>query len=184
MKHRTQFILAGGLILLVIVSIARVAAEEKSHKSTTVSMRKMADSLHAIIVADQQVYSEKAAPHSGQTNGLLGHAQVLRLAAQRIQTAGAEFSYTLRSLTPVNPNQGPQTDAEKAGLEHTAKNPEDPYYSEELLGGRSYFTAVYPYRATLPACANCHNREPRSPRHDFKTNDVLGGIIIRIPLEF
>jgi len=32
------------------------------------------------------------------------------------------------------------------------------------------------------ACAECHNRHPNSPRRDYKLNDVMGGIVITIPV--
>ena len=64
------------------------------------------------------------------------------------------------------------------------RHPEENYYTEELLGGRSYFTAIYADRATLPSCVECHNQHARSPRHDFKLNDVMGAMVVRVPLEF
>jgi hypothetical protein len=109
---------------------------------------------------------------------------MLRAAAQDIQKKGAEFSYTLRSLWPLSDSGGPQTQLEQTGLEFVAQHPDENYYAEELLGGRSYFTAVYADRATLPSCAECHNQHPRSPRRDFRLNDVMGAIVVRVPLEF
>ena len=73
---------------------------------------------------------------------------------------------------------------EEAGLEAVLKNPADPYYIDEELGGRSYFTAIYADRATLPSCVSCHNQHPLSPRKDFKQGDVMGAIVVRVPLEF
>ena len=157
----------------------------------------MADSLHAVIAADRQAYSKlivqrlhadenrlSATENWRENHGLPVHAQMLRAAAQDIQKNGAEFSYTLRSLWPVDENNGPQTQMEQTGLEYVAKHPGENYYAEELLGGRNYFTAIYADRATLPSCVECHNQHSRSPRHDFKLNDVLGGIVVRVPLEF
>jgi hypothetical protein len=162
-----------------------------------VSTRKMADSLHAVIAADRQAYSElvvqrlhadekklSVSQNWRETHGLPVHAQLLRSAAQGIQKRGAEFSYTLRSLWPINSNSGPQTAVEQTGLEHVTKHPGENYYTEELLGGRSYFTAIYGDRAILPSCIDCHNQHPQSPRRDFKTNDIMGAIVIRVPLEF
>jgi hypothetical protein len=187
--------LCGGALLAGVLLHGR--SEEKSHKLTTVSIRKMADSLHALIAADRQVYSDiivqrlhteehrlPATEDWRASHGLPVHAQMLRLAGQKIQQGGAEFSYTLRSLWPINENNGPQTAVEKTGLEYVTKNPKDNYYTEELLGGRSYFTAVYADRATLPSCVQCHNQHERSPRHDYKLDDVMGTIVVRVPLEF
>lgn len=171
---------------------------DKSHKLTTVSVRKMADSLHAVIAADRQAYAELIVQRLGadpkqpvpvtedwqKAHGLPVHAQMLRHAARDIQQRGAEFSYTLRSLWPVNPGHGPQTQVEQTGLEQVARQPEQNFYAEEELGGRSYFTAIYADRATLPSCVECHNRHPRSPKRDFKSGDVMGAIVVRVPLEF
>ncbi len=178
-------------LLLTVPALALAGwlhgAEAKSHKLTTVSLKKMADSLQAVIAADNRVYMEsvvdrlKASPPG---EAVPNHADVLRRANRAIQQKGAEFSYTLRSLAPLNPGQGPQTEIEQQGMEFVAKNPGQSFYTEEELGGRAYFTAVYAQRATLAACVDCHNQHPRAPRKDQKPGDVLGALVIRIPLEF
>ena len=184
-------------LLVVVAVLATAGAAEKTHKLTTISPRKMADALHAVIAADREVYAHvivqrlavekgrlKASENWREDECLPVHAQMLRLAGASIQKKGAEFSYTLRSLWPVNENHGPQTAAEKAGLEQVARDPGANYYTEETLGGRSYFTAVYADVASLTSCVDCHNRHSSSPRRDFKLNDVMGAIVVRIPLEF
>lgn len=190
----TLFLAAGGLLW---GTLAGESNSDKSHKLAAVSLRKLADSLHAVIAADRRAYTELAAepgraeevrpsaPDDQRAAPRLpGHAQMLRRAAQSIQQQGAEFSYTLRSLWPLASSGGPQTQAEQAGLEAVAKQPDQPFYTEEELGGRSYFTAVYADRATLPSCVSCHNQHPRSPKRDFKLGDVMGAIVVRVPLEF
>jgi hypothetical protein len=182
---------------LLWAALAAENASDKSHKLKSVSVRKMADSLHAVIAADRQSYSElivqrldadekrlAATEDWRENHGLPVHAQMLRHAARSIQKEGAEFSYTLRSLWPINASHGPQTQAEQAGLEAVAKNSSQPFYTEEELGGRSYFTAIYADRATLPSCVSCHNTCPRSPKKDFQPGDVMGAIVVRVPLEF
>lgn len=160
-----------------------VAAPEKTHLARSVSMRKMADSLHAVIAADQRTYVERLAPAlAGGTAP--GHAELLRKAGQSIQQNGAEFSYALRSLLPINRSNAPQTEAEQAGLAFVASHPGENYYTDEELGGRSYFTAVYAQRADLASCVDCHNANPRSPRRDLKLGDAMGGLVVRVPLEF
>jgi hypothetical protein len=185
------------VVTTMAVLFAAEQTAEKSHKLQSVSIRKMADSLHAVIAADRQAYAELVVQRWDAdehrlavredwrvSHGLPVHAQMLRFAAQNIQQRGAEFSYTLRSLWPINGNNGPQTEIEQAGLEAVAKDPARAFYTEEELGGRSYFTAIYADRATLPSCASCHNRHPRSPRRDFKPGDVMGALVVRVPLEF
>lgn len=171
--------------------------DDKAHKLTTISPRKFADALHAVIAADRQAYARLVVDRLAADSGPLKvsqawraehclptHAQLLREAATDIQRHGAEFSYALRSLWPINPAHGPQTEIEQVGLEFVARNPGTNYYTEESLGGRSYFTAIYADRATLRSCVDCHNRHPASPRRDFREGDVLGGLVVRVPLEF
>lgn len=179
------FLLAG-----TAVGATAASDNEPSPKQATVSLRKLADSLHDVIAADRETYIEQILeklPAAGPTKdcpSVPGHAPLLRQAAARIQSRGAEFSYTLRSLAPINANNGPQTQVEQDGLEQVAKTPVEPYYADEELGGRSYFTAVYADRAVRKSCIECHNQHPGSPRHDLKPGDVMGAIVIRIPLEF
>jgi hypothetical protein len=179
-----------GLIVAVIGAACVLSAQEKAHKMTTVSMRKLADSVHAIIAADQQAYAELASARTAANNktrageALPSHAQVLRQAAQSIQKKGAEFSYTLRSLTPLSPAGAPQTAAEQEGLAFVASHPKENFYTEEQLGGRSYFTAVYAERATAGSCVECHNQHPQSPGRDLKVGDIMGAVVVRVPMEF
>jgi hypothetical protein len=180
---KNHLLLSAAVTLVAGSVLWTFSAEEKAHKLQTVSLRKMADSLHAVIAANRQIEAELRAREPAQT-GRPPHAEVLRRANLRIQQRGAEFSYTLRSLHPINPSASPQTEVEQLGLESMALEPSEPFMTEETLGGRSYFTAVYADRATLPSCVECHNAHPRSPKQDYQLGDVMGAIVVRIPLEF
>lgn len=146
----------------------------------TFKPQELADALHTVIVADQGRFFEP-----GRAPALMSlHAVELREAAQAVQRQGAEFHYVLRSLWPINPKSAPETETEKTGLNYVAHEPDSNYYAEESLGGRRYFTAIYAVSSTTGSCADCHNQDVRSPRKNFKTNDVMGGLIVRVPLEF
>lgn len=188
MKLRSSaLLLPCALILAVLMARVTPAAEPdgKSHKLATVSLRKLADSLRSVIVADRDTYLQHVAEVPGlDAQKLPPHAVLLRRAAQGIQQHGAEFSYTLRSLAPMQERNGPQTPMEKDGLEQVTRQPAEAVYGEEELGGRSYFTAIYADRATRDSCVSCHNHSPHSPRHDYKLGDVMGALVVRLPLEF
>jgi hypothetical protein len=197
MKTSSILTLAVIAAAVLLATLLPGADQEKAHKMTSFSPRKLADSIHTVIAADRETYSRLVVQRLAleekklavtedwlEQTALPTHAQMLRLTAQNIQKRGAEFSYALRSLWPINPNHGPQTEVEQRGLELVARHPGTNYYTEELLGGRSYFTAIYADRASLPSCVECHNQHPASPRRDFKAEDVMGALIIRIPLEF
>ncbi len=169
----------------------------KSPPEVTFKPQEMADALHAVIAADREVYSRhilqrlqgdekliKASENWQEEKALPVPAQVLRLGSESVQQKGAEFHYVLRSLWPINPRNAPETATEKVGLQSVLNKPDSNYYAEESLGGRRYFTAVYPDRATVPSCVECHNAHQTSGKRDFKLGDVMGGMIVRVPLEF
>lgn len=169
----------------------------KTHKLASISLRKHADSLRALIVANRETYARiretesrgtrqprPASPDERQAHGLPNPDRMLRLAAQNLQTRGAEFSFVLRSKWPIGEAGAAQTEVEETGIDRVLRNPDEAFYADETLGGRSYFTAVYADRATLDSCVECHNRDPRSGRHNFKPGDVMGALVVRVPLEF
>lgn len=161
-----------------------------------VSYKEMADALHAVMESDRTVYTRmvvnrlqneekviKASEHFKDDKALPLPAQMFRFGAEMVgERKDAGFSYALLSLWPVNKQNLPKTDAEKKGLTAIAAKPYAPYYTEEALGGKKYYTAVYPDRAVSPACIGCHNAHKDSPRSDFKLGEVMGGVVIRIPM--
>jgi len=169
---------------------------EKPKPDVAFKPQEMTDALHAVIAADRAAYAklvlqrlhDAAALESGENwreSAMLPlHADLLKTASQAVQQPGAEFHYVLRSLEPINPANRPQTETERKGLEFVRDHSGKPFYAEELLGGRRYFTAVYADRAQVGLCAECHNRHPKSPRTNYRTGDVMGAIVVRVPLEF
>lgn len=160
-----------------------------------VSAQAMADAIHTVLEADRTAYTRlivnrlaneekiiKASEQWKEEKALLLPAQMFRAGAELSQEHGADFSYALLSLWPINSQNKPQTEVEKAGLQYVFDNVGENYYGEETLGGARYFTAVYPDVAVADACVTCHNDHKDSPKTDFKLGDVMGGVVIRIPL--
>ena len=162
-----------------------------------ISPQDEADALHFVIEADREMYCKEYIAHHQEdkpspdlsTNGKCGDswplpAEMFQRAAESIQSKGAEFSYALRSLRPIDPRNGPQTELEQRGLAFIASHPAQNYYGQEMLGGRHYFTAVYPDIPAAAACVDCHNRRSSSIPQRRQAGDILGGIVVRVPLEF
>jgi hypothetical protein len=176
---------------------AAVALAAAGAAAEGVTYQQMADSLHAVMAADRTVYTRlvvnrlqneekviKASEHWKDEKALPLPAQMFRFGAEMVsQQPNAGFSYSLLSLWPVNKQNAPKTDVEKAGLKSVAATPDKPYYAEETLGKQKYFTAVYPDRAVAMACVTCHNEHRDTPRTDFKLGDVMGGVVLRIPMK-
>ena len=160
------------------------------------SAKQLADMLHLVMESDRTVYTRvivnrltlqdkviTASEHFEDDQALALPAQMFRFGAEMVSSKTEAFNYSLQSLWAVNKQNMPRTDVEKQGLTFLAENPGERYYGEEVLGGVKYLTAVYPDIAVAPACVSCHNDHADSPRHDFAIGDVMGGVVIRIPLE-
>jgi hypothetical protein len=183
-------------VRLVVMGAAALVGCRGESEQKGVSPQKVADALHAVMSADRTVYTRqvvnrlqndekviKATEHWKDEKTLPLPAQMFRMGAEMVAEKKAGFTYSLLSIWPVNKQNSPKTDAEKTGLQFVADKPKEAFYKEETLGGVRYFTAVYADTAIAPACVSCHNEHKDSPRKDFKLNDVMGGVVIRIPLE-
>jgi hypothetical protein len=170
----------------------------------------VADMLHAVMKADRAVYTkevvnrltkqqkveimnpETKAPEplaaSEQWKNEHGKlplpAQMFRMGAEMVTADNAGFSYSLLSKWPLNKQNKPKTEIEIKGLDSVvASAGKAPFYGEETLGGVKYFTAVYADVAVAAACIDCHNGHRDTPRTDFKVGDVMGGVVLRIPVK-
>lgn len=156
--------------------------------------KEIADALHSVMEADRTVYTKlivnrlqnqekviKASEHWQDEKALVLPAQMFRYGAEHVAEKGAKFSYSLLSLWPVNKQNNAKTAVEKEGLNAVLKG--EPYYKTETLGGKKYFTAIYPDKAVAKACITCHNDHKDSPRNDFKMGDVMGGVVLRLPMK-
>jgi Protein of unknown function (DUF3365) len=162
-----------------------------------ISPQDQADALHFVIAADREMYCQEfiaqqkesecspnatASTKSGDPWPL--PSEMLRRAAESIQSKGAEFSYALRSLHPTDPRDGPQTELEQRGLAFVTSHPTQNYYGQEMLGGRRYFTAIYPDIPAVEARVAGHDRSSTPSPQRRKVGDIPGGIVVRVPLEF
>jgi hypothetical protein len=164
-------------------------------KDGGVDPKDVADMLHAVMDADRAVYTKMvvqrltlqdkviaASEHFVDEKALPLPAQMFRMGAEAAAERTAKFSYSLLSLSPINKQNSARTDMERKGLEAIGANKGQNFYGEEKLGQKNYFTAVYPDIAVAEACVKCHNEHKDSPRRDFKLGDVMGAVVIRLPV--
>ncbi len=191
-------------ILLSFISMtvfgASIVWAADAGNSPSITPKTMADALHMVMDSDRAVYTKKivnrlvkkekvikASEHFDDEKALVLPAQMFRFGAEMVaekaeKNPDINFSYSLQSLWPINKQNAPKTDAEKDGLKFVAENKGQNYYTTEELGGVTYFTAVYADTAVAPVCASCHNDHKDTPKDDFKVGDVMGGVVIRIPV--
>lgn len=159
------------------------------------SPKQMTDWLHLVMSSDRTVYTRlivnrlqnkekviKASEHFEDDKALVLPAQMFRFGAEMVGEKTDDFTYSLLSEWPINSQNAPRTAVEKEGLSYIAANKGKNFYATEELGGKKYFTAVYADVAVAPACVSCHNDHKDTPRSDFKIGDVMGGVVIRVPM--
>ncbi len=162
--------------------------------SYSLSPRTVADYLHAVIQADRTFYTQHVvermeamlivtAEEEWRTKQALPlPAQFLQEASRSLDVRGASFRYRLISSWPVHSHNKPSSKEEQAALEQVVEYGEV-VEGEVTINDKPYFKAIYPDRAVSRACVSCHNAHPQSPKRDFKLNDVMGGLVIQVPLE-
>lgn len=155
----------------------------------------VADYVHAVIEADREVYTRHvvermqtkgvvvASENWEQKNTLPLPAQFLMESGRTMAKKGTGIQYRLISLWPINKHNAASSEFEKTGLGTVLTHPTKPYTGFVKEGGARYFQAVYPDLAITQACIGCHNAHPDSPKRDFKINDVMGAIVISIPVK-
>lgn len=168
-----------------------------AEKEKSVAAKLYTDSLFTVMNADRANYTkliiQRLGPNGSNSikpaehwqdieNGAPLPAQMFRAGAEAVAEKTQEFTYSLQSLWPINTQNAPKTELEKKGLEFVVANPGENFYGEEKLGDVTYYTAVYGDVAVSEACSKCHNDHKDSPKTDFKVGDVMGGVVIRVPL--
>ncbi|HSL04611.1 MAG TPA: DUF3365 domain-containing protein [Nitrospiraceae bacterium] len=170
------------------------AASKETEPPRGISPEIVAGYIHSVVQADRTFYTSEivermqrrglvfASEHWKQDGDLPLPAQFVletgRLVAQ--QPNGIRFR--LISSSPINSRNSPTTEFERTALTKILVNPDRPYTAITTVGGARVFQALYADKAVSQVCADCHNVHPKSPKRDFKAGDVMGGIVLTIPL--
>ncbi|MEL6496456.1 MAG: DUF3365 domain-containing protein [Cyanobacteria bacterium J06623_7] len=169
------------------------------------------DYVHTVLLADRTAYTKhvinrlktlegkekengvvpaEATEGWQNTDGIPLPAQMFRLgsevAAETADEKGIGFTYNLISTWNINDSHAPKSEFEKKAMEEVNKTGE-PYKEYQEIGGQKYFSALYPDKAVAEACVTCHNTHPvhleRYPDKKFEMDEVMGGVIINLPIE-
>jgi Methyl-accepting chemotaxis protein (MCP) signalling domain/Protein of unknown function (DUF3365)/Type IV pili methyl-accepting chemotaxis transducer N-term len=94
----------------------------------------------------------------------------------------AKYRYDLLSKFNINKSKGLRTEFENKAWEALSQNLQTPYIDLISAGGGvelGYATADV---AGAGACVSCHNKHAESPKKDFKTGDLMGILVISVPV--
>ena len=202
---------AGGLLIalcipLCLVGCGGTAGGEQTSVSaaapaaTGISPQKFADAVHAVMMADRTVYAKKVVTRlkaqdasvtpseywEDEEHTIPLPAQMFRMGSELVdENPKAGFSYALKSKWPLNSQNKAKTPVEIEGLDYVADHKRENFYGEETIAGKKFYTAIYADSAVAKACWDCHNEHGNrgDDYPEFKEGDVMGGVVIRVPLE-
>ena len=189
--------LLGGVLILVFAlgGAAFPTGETTENRSVSLPMERVADYLHAVIEANREVYTKHvverlqakgvavASENWEYQNTMPLPAQLLMESDRVLERNGSGIQYRLISQWPINKRNVASGEFQKNGLGAILAHPNKPYTGYVNVGGARYFQAVYPDLAVTEGCIGCHNAHPESAKRDFKLNDVMGAIVISIPVK-
>ena len=183
------------LVLIIFLNWGGLAVSDTVNGSKGIPPEMVADYLQAIIEADRKVYTTRvvermqnqgivlAAEDWEARHALPLPAQFLMESARLVAERKEGIRYRLISLWPIYRRNAPATSFEKEGLEAVLEAPDKPHTGVIQSGKKQFFQAIYADKAVSKACVICHNTHPMSPRRNFEVGDVLGGLVITIPLQ-
>lgn len=170
--------------------IALALAE--SRKADMVSPERVTTFIHAVLEANRANYTQnvvdklhdqgvvEALEHWKEEKGLPLPAQFLLESGRLVAQKGMKLSFRLASLTPIYVWNGPNSEFERRGLEAVMNAPgKSRGFS---TGRRALFPGDLSPTRRSESCVSCHNGHVNSPRRDYKLNDIMGGVIITIPI--
>lgn len=170
------------------------AASKEPDASRSIPAEKVADYVHSVIQADRTIYTLEvvermqmrgivtASENWRETGRLPLPAQFLIESGRLVAEQPNGIRFRLISNWAINKKNRPATEFERTGLTEILANPDFPYKGVVTEEGIRYFKALYPDKAVSQTCIGCHNAHPDSPKKDFKVRDIMGGLMLSIPL--
>ncbi len=181
---------------LILVASSLVPRFSDASDLPSIPPETVADYIHAVIEADRTFYTIHVVERLQKSGGATAAenwrtkktvlplpAQFLSESSDLAMKTGLKVRYRLISLWPINPMNRPYNETEKNGLDAVRQHPERSATNTVRDGDRTYFQAIYADRAVSQACIGCHNAHPKSPKNNYKMNEVMGGLVIEIPLD-
>jgi methyl-accepting chemotaxis protein len=195
-KLRTKVIVPSLIIMLALSAALGDLIYKQEKQSAIAQARQTALAISVQIAADRATYTERVVSKLlGEKSDVsfadmksLGNAKTLPLPASfvhltsNIVNARGFHTVDLLSVWNINPDKKPPTEEIRKALDDVARTPD---VADELVydqGKDARFISVTADIASAQGCVDCHNRHPDSKRHDFRLGDVMGGMVVSIPL--
>jgi hypothetical protein len=184
----------GTAVALFLSPFVLSAANKGSSSPGLIPAERVAEYVHSVIQADRSIYTTEVVERM-KTQGIVTASENWRdtgklplpvqflIEASRLMADNPNgIRFRLISNWAINKDNMPRTNFEEAGLLQIAVSPERPHKGMKTENGIEYFEALYPDIAVSQSCVRCHNAHPHSPKKDFRVGDVMGGLLLSIPV--
>lgn len=195
-KLRTKVAVPALVIMAVLSCLLGVLIYRLQKQSAIAQARQTAQSIAVQIAADRATYTERVVTkllseradiafadmkNVGSPKSLPLPASFVHLTSNIVNSKGFHTA-DLLSLWNINPDKRAPNDDIRRALEEVVRSPEQ---AQEMIfdqGNNARFVSVTADLASAQGCVDCHNRHPDSKRHDFRLGDVMGGLVVSVPL--
>lgn len=184
------------VIVLFFSAVAAILAHVRGLQTHLVSTQALqnAELLTETLAEFRTAYTSEVVERVRPSGVIITHDYLLRdgaiplpatlsmILGNRIGALGSGVESRLYSAYPFPWAKGLPDGFAREAWEALTQNPEEPFYRFEMLGERDvlrYATADL----MRPACVDCHNTHPDSPKVDWKVGDVRGVLEVITPLD-
>lgn len=95
---------------------------------------------------------------------------------------GGNYRYDLISKWNINKAKGLRTTFEREAFENLMQDSSKPYYKFQEYGGKFVLRHATADTASAQGCVSCHNSLADSPKRDFKIGDLMGILVVTVPV--
>lgn len=183
---------------MVILALALGYIINKQQRDLAVNQAdRTAQAIAKQIDADRQVYTQKVVGklRKESVDFLTGDmaslenaktiplpASFVHLTSEIVNKAGFHQA-DLLSIWNINPTKKPRNTFEQQALEKVINQREIFPMGVIEENGLPMFKRVSADVASAQLCVDCHNNLEKSPRKDFRLNDVMGALVITLPMK-
>ncbi len=191
----TKLIVLTVPLIAILSLLAAYAEHARNNAILKEQLAHRAKSLAHQIMADRQYYVSVVVPRVKELGGTIGQdyrevhgrfplpATFVREASAITASIKNGFTANLISPWPINKEKGLKDQFQQDAFAYLAQRPTEQFIRIDTAEGRTVMRVLTADLASAQSCVTCHNGHPQSPRHDFKLNDLMGGLEIVMPMD-
>lgn len=183
------------LLLLFILAIPWYFSGKQRIQAVEQQVNSTAKSFLIQVRADREYYASVVVPRLLKMNAQVKAdyhqipnafplpATFLRETTEMAARTPSAYRVRLVSPWPINKQNGIQDSFHEEGFRSLQQSKDGLYSRQDVVDETTFLRFLAPDKAIVQSCVDCHNAHPDSPKHDFRLNDLMGGIEVSIPIE-